>query len=326
MTSPSGLRRGSNLPDPSRLPTLEVDPFVQPMERTPTGSTVLDEDAIKEHGRTFNHYRPDTYILPNDGDEQNRLDIQHKVQLLLLDGNLHKAPIQNPRRALDIGTGTGIWAIKFAQQYPDCQVIGSDLSLIQPVGIAPNCEFVREDAEDNWIQGTFDYIHARLFCAFVTDIRQVIQQAYDHLEPGGWLEFQEFTHEMFSSDDSLNGSALKTINSTWTAVLAESGRNPWAMTHLKAILSEVGFVDVAEQILILPIGNWPKDTRYKEVGRWNGVNCHMVVDASGKVLAKSGMTEGQIKHLMANAKAELRSGKIHAHQVYYVVYGRRPDA
>lgn len=33
---------------------------------------------------------------------------------------------------LDVGTGTGIWAIQLAKQYPRSTVVGTDLSLIQP--------------------------------------------------------------------------------------------------------------------------------------------------------------------------------------------------
>lgn len=33
---------------------------------------------------------------------------------------------------LDLGTGTGIWAIDFADEYPSANVIGTDLSPIQP--------------------------------------------------------------------------------------------------------------------------------------------------------------------------------------------------
>lgn len=33
---------------------------------------------------------------------------------------------------LDIGTGTGIWAIDFADEHPETTVIGTDLSPIQP--------------------------------------------------------------------------------------------------------------------------------------------------------------------------------------------------
>lgn len=51
-------------------------------------------------------------MFPNDDAEQERLDIIHHTYLLMLDGELHKAPIgSDPERILDIGTGTGIWAI-----------------------------------------------------------------------------------------------------------------------------------------------------------------------------------------------------------------------
>lgn len=34
---------------------------------------------------------------------------------MLFRGGLYRAPINEPRRVLDIGTGTGIWAIDFAE-------------------------------------------------------------------------------------------------------------------------------------------------------------------------------------------------------------------
>lgn len=41
------------------------------------------------------------------------IDLQHHVLKLLLDGKLGLAPVENPRYALDIARGTGIWAIEF---------------------------------------------------------------------------------------------------------------------------------------------------------------------------------------------------------------------
>lgn len=71
---------------------------------------------MEEHGRTYHKYKQGKYVLPNDVEEQNRLDMQHQMALRLLEGKLHLAPIEkNLQNALDIGTGTGIWAIEFAK-------------------------------------------------------------------------------------------------------------------------------------------------------------------------------------------------------------------
>lgn len=52
------------------------------------------------------------YFAPNDEAENDRLDMHHHLATLLLKGRLHVAPIgKNPQRILDLGCGTGIWAI-----------------------------------------------------------------------------------------------------------------------------------------------------------------------------------------------------------------------
>lgn len=45
--------------------------------------------------------------------ESDRLDLQHHLFYLTFGGKLHLAPIERPRNAVDIGTGTGIWAVDF---------------------------------------------------------------------------------------------------------------------------------------------------------------------------------------------------------------------
>lgn len=71
--------------------------------------------------------------MPNDAEEQDRLDLHHHIYRLALNGALHRAPLgPNFRRVLDFGTGTGIWAIDMADEYPEAEVLGVDLSPIQP--------------------------------------------------------------------------------------------------------------------------------------------------------------------------------------------------
>lgn len=45
------------------------------------------------------------YLLPNDGQEQDRLDLQHIIWTQIMGGDLAWAPLDQPTRALDIGTG-----------------------------------------------------------------------------------------------------------------------------------------------------------------------------------------------------------------------------
>jgi len=55
---------------------------------------------------------------PNDEKERDQQDLLHHIWGLILKGRLYRAPIQelgNTMKILDIGTGTGIWAIDFAE-------------------------------------------------------------------------------------------------------------------------------------------------------------------------------------------------------------------
>jgi ubiquinone/menaquinone biosynthesis C-methylase UbiE len=56
-------------------------------------------------------------------EEKDRLDIYHKIFEVARKGQLHNAPVNlnNPNdqaRVLDVGCGTGIWAIDMAEFVP----------------------------------------------------------------------------------------------------------------------------------------------------------------------------------------------------------------
>jgi methylase of polypeptide subunit release factors len=64
-------------------------------------------------------------------DELDRMDLEHHIFGLVV-GQLHLAPLKSPQKILDLGTGTGLWAIDAADKYPSAEVIGTDLSPTQP--------------------------------------------------------------------------------------------------------------------------------------------------------------------------------------------------
>ena len=44
------------------------------------------------------------------------MGLVHHIYSLLLEGKLHLAPLsESPKRVLDLGTGTGLWAVDFAE-------------------------------------------------------------------------------------------------------------------------------------------------------------------------------------------------------------------
>lgn len=64
-----------------------------------------------ENNRRYHRFQEGRYQFPNDDLEQEREDMKHAMVVHLCDGRLHFAPLEDPRRILDVGTGTGIWAI-----------------------------------------------------------------------------------------------------------------------------------------------------------------------------------------------------------------------
>ncbi|KAJ5971211.1 Cytochrome P450 E-class group I [Penicillium vulpinum] len=219
-----------------------------------TASLLSDvKNYTYENGRRYHSYREGLYVLPNDEPEQDRQDLLHHVRNLVLNGRLFRAPLDNNiQRALDIGTGTGIWAIDFADSFPSAEVTGTDLSPIQPSWVPPNLRFVVDDAESQWLYSPskpFDFIHARDLGGAIADWPRLICQSYEHLRPGGWIELQEFEVMLRSDDNSISlAPALCEFLDRLTQA-SEAFHRPMniAEGHRQRLV-EAGFEDVRDEV------------------------------------------------------------------------------
>lgn len=283
----------------------------------------------RENGRRYHGYRDGTYLLPNDEDEADRLDMIHEMMLTLMDRKLYLAPIGNtPQHVIDLGTGTGIWAIEFADMFPSARVTGIDLSPSQPSFVPPNVRFFVDDLEDEWhYEHKFDFIHARFLALAIKNFPKLLQNCYDFTAPGGWVEFQDWSFDNISQDKSTKNTSIEYYYKLGTEVFTDIGYTASPGPHLEKWFREVGFEDVHVQNYAIPMGGWPKDEKLKKVGLWNLLEAETGFEASAMaVLTRfKGWSAEEVKILAAKVLKDARDPAIHTVFDFYVVYGRKPQ-
>ncbi|KAK7581715.1 hypothetical protein V3481_013798 [Fusarium oxysporum f. sp. vasinfectum] len=260
------------------------------------------------------------------------MDINHHVLTLVLDGALYLAPIpKDIKNAIDIGTGTGIWAIDFADSFPDAQVIGTDVSPIQPGWIPPNLRFDIEDCTQEWTfaPNSQDYIHFRWLVGSIVDWDQLFKEAYRCLKPGGYIE----SHEALSRMDCDDGTITeKSAMHQWGKFFVEGGKKIGRSFTIvedgvqRSAMEKAGFVNLVERDFKVPIGGWPKDPKMKEIGKY--AQATLEQDIEGYVLFMANTVEGwtkeEVEVYISMLRRELRQGNMHPYYWQKVVWAQKP--
>jgi ubiquinone/menaquinone biosynthesis C-methylase UbiE len=269
-------------------------------------------------GRRFLRGVP--YVLPKDMGEVSRLDFQHYMMRAALRGN-YAAPIGNPDSILDVGCGTGRWAIEMAMQFPHANVIGIDVVLpsaeepAEPPARPANHTFLA----GNILEGlpfpdrNFAFVHQRYMIGAIPRDQwpPVVRELMRVTRPGGWVELVE------AGTSEGGGPALQTIDAWVASVLARRGLDIHLGRHLGAFLQEAGARNVTARHVPLPLGGYGG-----RMGNLVETDYFAAVSAMrAPVVALGISTEQDYENVVQAAREEVRQGRC----VFpvYVVYGQR---
>lgn len=315
----------------SAMPSDEDSSLEKPRESSPDTETLRESfrEVRKENGRTYHSFREGSYPFPNDAAETERLSFQYEVISKVL-GRTHFAPFTQenpPKRVLDIGTGPGQWAIEISDEFPEAEVIGTDLSPIQPNEVPENCYFYVEDSADEWdFDYQFSYIHTRLTFGCFSDTRtQVVEQAMRNLEPGGWLECQELMPVLHCDDGTMPADYPPQLVMQDMLAASETARRQLTCAPLlRGWLEEAGFVRIQERIFKLPVNGWDPENR--ELGMmWNeNMASGLGAGVTALLHRHANKPVEEIEVSLVDVRRQLRRQSVHAYNPMYVVWGQRP--
>ena len=239
--------------------------------------------------------------------------------------------MDNPRRILDVGTGTGQWAIEMGDEFPDCEIQGTDLSPIQPHSVPENVHFYIDDAsEEDWAQpiNHFDYIHTRVLLGCFEDFRDVIRKGFRYTKPGGYMESQELMSTPYCDDGTMKPAwAFAEWTKHGDNASMAANRPMRIANKLKRWYEEAGFVDVQEKVFKIPLNTWPRDPEKKELGAMWEQNWLAGLQAFSLAVFSRFLhwSKEEIEVYLIGVRKAISDRSVHCYHKVYVVWGRKPE-
>lgn len=261
------------------------------------------------------------YTLPKDDQEINRLDFQHYLLRFALRGN-YAAPLDSPRSVLDVGTGSGRWAVEMATIFPAARVVGLDVvpppadEESTPEARPPNYTFVAGNVLEElpFADGGFDFVHQRLLIGALPADRWpvVVGELIRVTAPGGWVELVEAN--IWPEN---GGAALDTIGGWVYEAVARRGIRVELCSHIGEMLTQAGLTRVTQREIRLPLGR-----RHGRVGAMMETNHLALFESLKGLIVATGITTAQsFEEMMALARADIARGD--ARVVFYIADGQR---
>jgi len=258
----------------------------------------------------------------------------HEFWSILFDDRRILVPVKNPKQILDIGCGTGAWAVELADEISESYVYGIDLSPVQPVYVPDNCIFILENIlrGSSFPDDKFDLIQSRCIGAGIPDHRWLpyIKEIWRLTKPGGWIQLIEIDPIRYCDDSTMpEDSPLAKCERIVQRVLKDkySITSHGALDKLAKHVQRAGFIEINQFNFKAPIGKWAQDTGYLifplRVDRKGCIltKCTVVLIRSIKHILRDGMPgtgDGEIEDLINDAQSELQNADCHTYLKMFI--------
>ncbi|RPB02032.1 S-adenosyl-L-methionine-dependent methyltransferase [Choiromyces venosus 120613-1] len=288
------------------------------------------EATIQIQGRMYQQWAVEhgTSFGPIDEYERDRQETQHEIFKLVFDGRLILPPIQNPRKILDCGYGSASWATEVAISYPQCEVIGVDITPHMVPDDPPlNLILQVDDLNEPFTFHTneFDFIHSRNVVTGINKGRwpSYVKDCARVLKPGGWLQMVEIYHNVQSDNGTMTDEHALREASTKYLTAAESSKDLRAPLALDSLMRGAGMENVASKMIPMPLNGWSINPKEREIGeKFNhsykaALAGHMRIPLTERLQ----MTHDQFDDLIQRATEELDNVSLKPYVGLYIAIG-----
>ncbi|OHF01444.1 methyltransferase domain-containing protein [Colletotrichum orchidophilum] len=251
----------------------DVDSAIGESEAGPSSTASLRSSIVRareENGRIYHGYKDGKYVLPTDQEELDRQGEEH----------------------------------------PEAEVVGVDLSPVQPGFTPPNVHYEIDDLEEEWsFSRKFDYVHCMMMTGAFRDWQNFHQQTFDNLNPGGWFEIQDIDFPMRCDDGTIPPDCDL---GRWNELMMEAGQRSGFLLdtcgRAAEMMTNVGFVDIVRIQFKWPINQWPRDVKHKTLGVWTEANFSVGLESMTLALFTRfmGWRKEEVWDFSANVIAEWR--------------------
>ncbi|EXJ54243.1 hypothetical protein A1O7_09580 [Cladophialophora yegresii CBS 114405] len=213
----------------------------------------------EEYGRNYSVLGRYESMFPSDEDEKHHFYRLGSLLARVLRWQLFRCPASMAgANVLDMGTGTGQWALNVGRTDPSCRVTGVDIAPVEAGSNRANVKFEVQDLESGWPRRRpYSFIFGRQLGGSIVDWPRLIRQCYDNLENGGWIEFHELDSNYYVMPNSTPGRKVLEMSQLLSLGLSNLGRRLDVADYIRELLQQQGFEHLTHDRIAVPIGMWP---------------------------------------------------------------------